>query len=82
MGRCVEIGSSLSVAFALLVGVGVAEEKELGPYDHQVAQNVAKLGSSSPTERAGAAEALGYLRAYTAEQALVQRLQDDSAALP
>ena len=49
-----------------------------GPYDRQVAQNVAKLGAESESVRAGAAEALGFLRAYTAEAALIARLADRS----
>lgn len=49
-----------------------------GPYDAQVAESVAKLRAGSPAVRAGAAEALGFLRAYSAEAALVERLADRS----
>ncbi|MHC4179970.1 MAG: HEAT repeat domain-containing protein, partial [Planctomycetota bacterium] len=49
-----------------------------GPYDAQVAESVARLRAGSPTVRAGAAEALGFLRAYSAEAALVERLADRS----
>ena len=49
-----------------------------GPYDRQVADGLAKLESDSPATRAGAAEALGFLRAYAAQQALVERLGDRS----
>ncbi|HUT78884.1 MAG TPA: HEAT repeat domain-containing protein, partial [Polyangia bacterium] len=43
-----------------------------------MAENVAKLGSDSADLRAAAAEALGFLRAYAAEQALLDRLGDPS----
>ncbi len=52
---------------------------EPGPFDHQVAENLAKLDSDSPTVRAGAIEALGFLRAYRAESQLIAALNDDSA---
>nr|MCU0873127.1 HEAT repeat domain-containing protein [Pirellulaceae bacterium] len=47
-----------------------------GPFDAQVAQNVAQLEDSSPAVRAWAAEALGFQRAYRAEAALLDRLRD------
>jgi len=50
------------------------------PYEHQVAQNAARLKSDSSTVRARAAEALGFLRAYAAEAALIERLRDDRSA--
>jgi len=55
-----------------------------GPYDLQVAEQVAKLQSQSDKARAGAAEALGYLRAYAAADALAEAPldnADDRAAL-
>jgi HEAT repeat protein len=57
----------------------VVAENSSGPYARQVAEQVAKLRSDSPQTRAGAAEALGFLRAYDAEQSLVERLGDRSA---
>ncbi len=50
-----------------------------GPYEKQVVQQMAKLQSDSEQTRAGAAEALGFLRAYDAEQSLIERLSDKSA---
>ncbi len=44
-----------------------------------MAENVAKLQSDSAAVRAGAAESLGFLRAYRAEQELVTALEDDAA---
>lgn len=50
-----------------------------GPYDRQVAENVAKLADDSQAVRVRAVEALGFLRAYRAEAALVARLADSAA---
>ena len=51
----------------------------LDPFARQVAEQSARLVSESPGTRAGAAEALGFLRAYSAETALIERLGDASA---
>ncbi|MHC4116914.1 MAG: HEAT repeat domain-containing protein [Planctomycetota bacterium] len=48
------------------------------PYDMQVAEQIAKLRSSSVDVRAGAAESLGFLRAYSAADSLVHALSDKS----
>jgi HEAT repeat protein len=53
-----------------------AREPVSGPYDAQVAENVARLGADSPLVRAAGAEALGFLRAYSAEGPLIERLDD------
>ena len=53
-----------------------ADELPLGPYDRQVAENVARLKADSPVLRAAGAEALGFLRAYSAEAALLDVLDD------
>ncbi len=53
-----------------------AQTQPTGPYRNQVADNLAKLADESSAVRAGAAEALGFLRAYSAETALIARLQD------
>ncbi|MBM3892332.1 MAG: hypothetical protein FJ388_24720, partial [Verrucomicrobia bacterium] len=47
-----------------------------GPYERQIAEHTAKLGDVLPIVRARAAEALGFLRAYAAEAALMARLND------
>jgi HEAT repeat protein len=49
------------------------------PYDIQVAERIDKLKSPLADIRAGAAEALGFLRAYSAADALVESLSDTSA---
>ncbi len=48
------------------------------PYDLNVADQLERLQSPSRAIRAGAAEALGYLRAYSAADALVTALKDDN----
>jgi HEAT repeat protein len=50
-----------------------------GPYDRQVAEHIARLADASAHVRLRAAEALGFLRAYRAEPALVAQLVDASA---
>lgn len=50
-----------------------------GPYERQIAEQVAKLDDPSPPARARAAEALGFLRAYAAQPALLTRLRDDAS---
>ena len=49
-----------------------------GPYALQVAEQTARLKSSSPSVRAGAAETLGFLRAYSSEPMLIDLLEDSS----
>ena len=51
----------------------------VGPYDLQVDANVQKLADGSPEVRARAVEALGFLRAYRAEESLIACLADDVA---
>ncbi|UCE50577.1 MAG: HEAT repeat domain-containing protein [Phycisphaerales bacterium] len=46
------------------------------PYARQVAEQTAILNSTSENARAGAVEALGFLRAYSAEQRLIEHLAD------
>ncbi len=50
-----------------------------GPYAQQVRQHLTALLDSKSQVRARAAEALGLLRAYEAEEALIERLGDPSA---
>jgi len=54
---------------------------ELNPYDLQVAEQIARLKDPSPRVRAGAAEALGYLRAFAAAEALADAAGDDEATV-
>lgn len=51
------------------------------PYDVQVDEQVSKLNAAAASVRAGAAESLGYLRAYGAGQALVATLKDGDAVV-
>jgi len=68
-----------SILFVLLAVVPAAVAQNVpGPFDRQVAEQVAKLHADSASVRAGAAEALGFLRAYAAESALIERLADPS----
>ena len=48
------------------------------PYDFQVTQQIDKLQSESPTVRAGAAEALGYLHEYAATDKLLALLRNNN----
>ncbi len=52
---------------------------EMNPYDSQVADKTEQLKTGTSKERALAAEALGYLRAYSSADALAEALGDDSA---
>jgi len=55
-----------------------AADQSLNPYDRQVAEQVSKLKASSPHQRSAAAEALGYLRAFSAAPALARAAGDES----
>jgi len=68
----------LLISSAVLAAPLPATAESAGPFDRQVAENLAKLGSESADLRAAAAEALGFLRAYAAEPALLARLDDPS----
>ena len=67
-----------AVGLASLAGV-VAGERQTGPYARQVADRIAELRADSPPVRARAAEGLGFLRAYAAEEPLIKSLKDASA---
>ncbi|MDP6546503.1 MAG: HEAT repeat domain-containing protein [Phycisphaerae bacterium] len=69
----------VAVLFVLApVGDSTAAQQSLNPYDRQVAEQVGKLKASSPHQRSAAAEALGYLRAFSSAPALVQAAGDTS----
>ncbi len=57
---------------------GIAAQQPTDPYTRQVAEQMATLNSTSERARAGAVEALGFLRAYSAEESLIERLGDRS----
>jgi len=67
-----------TVTFFLAGAPGSSGDEHRGPYDAQVAENAARLRADSAKVRARAAEALGFLRAYSAEEALIERLRDES----
>lgn len=73
------------VVFVAMVTIGTAASARgdaagaLGPYGQQVRENIAALADSNFQIRAKAAEALGLLRAYDAEEPLIERLGDQSA---
>jgi HEAT repeat protein len=71
------LGSLLVAAIETLPVVAQSRN----PYSAMVAEQVSKLESKAPTMRAGAAEALGFLRAYEAEGALVDSLGDRSPSV-
>ncbi|MHC4434653.1 MAG: HEAT repeat domain-containing protein, partial [Planctomycetota bacterium] len=62
-------------------GSAVAAKELPDPYARQVAEQIELLSSTSEHARAGAAEAIGFLRAYAAEQSLIERLGDSSPAV-
>ncbi|MDR3108781.1 MAG: HEAT repeat domain-containing protein, partial [Planctomycetaceae bacterium] len=49
------------------------------PFDNEMRAKIAVLQNGGQSERARAAEALGYMRAYKAENALIAALSDDVA---
>ena len=59
----------------------IAAQQGLNPYDRQVAEQVGKLKASSARERSAAAEALGYLRAFSAAPALARAAGDELPAV-
>lgn len=68
-----------TVLLALAIGPARAGAPTAGPYNRQVAEKTALLAARAPAIRARAAEALGFLRAYQAEDALIRALDDPAA---
>ena len=85
----IRAGSVLLLAFMSMAGItgGSAPNptgaagSEVNPFDRQVADQLRKLESASVNVRGGAAEALGYLRAYSVSDALVKALGDEAASV-
>ncbi len=72
---------TISIAAVVLLPLGqsaLSDDSSLGPYGRQVTEQLGRLQSKSPTDRAAAAEFLGFSRAHAAEKALVERLGDES----
>ncbi len=65
-------------ALAVLCAAAAGAEN---PFEAQVVDCLARLQSDDATVRAGAVEALGYLRAYTAGDALADLLEDTDAVV-
>jgi HEAT repeat protein len=65
--------------FVVLNLFAFSEAGTASPFDQQVGENLAKLKNDSAVVRAGAVEALGFLRAYRAEPQLIRALGDDSS---
>ena len=61
-----------------VAGRATAAAPGKNPYDGQIADRIASLRADSSKVRSGAAEALGYLRASSAADALAQALGDAS----
>jgi len=59
----------------------LAPDFKVNPYDRQVDAQIARLRADSPRLRAGAAEALGFLRAYRSADALVAALNDKATGV-
>jgi HEAT repeat protein len=73
------IAPALLLAMPASAGSYVTVGFDACPHDYQVRSLVAELGSAEAKVRAGAAEALGFLRAYGAGGALARALGDDDA---
>lgn len=65
-----------SIVIGLLLGSAASAQTPLNPFDQQVANQLQRLESAAAIERAAAAEALGFLRAHVAEDALIASLRD------
>ncbi|MHC4187100.1 MAG: HEAT repeat domain-containing protein, partial [Planctomycetota bacterium] len=59
-------------------GDGLDPKLKLNPFERQVTEQLEKLQSDSVYTRAGAAEAIGFLRAYSTADALSRALKDNS----
>ena len=72
--------AALAAGLCLFLSIrsGVAAGENLNPYDRQIAEQVGNLKANSPNVRSAAAEALGYLRAFSAAAALARATGDDS----
>ena len=58
-----------------------AQPSSVNPWQQQVTEQLNLLNSPDAGVRAGAAEALGYLRAYSAGPALLTLLDDDAQSV-
>ena len=70
--------SNALLVWLVVAGPLVGDELSRTPYASQVAEQVKRLHSESARRRAGAAEALGFLRAIGAQEVLTARLRDAS----
>lgn len=72
-GFCVELKTAEAQRAFL------APDFKVNPYERQIAEQIRKLQSRSTDVRAGASESLGFMRAYSAADALVRTMADESA---
>lgn len=68
------------VGLARIRAAFLADDFRMNPYDRQIAEQLARLESPDDKVHAGAAESLGFMRAYTAGSALAQTLTHDTVA--
>ncbi|MHC4110439.1 MAG: HEAT repeat domain-containing protein [Planctomycetota bacterium] len=71
--------SGQSLALSVRPRFNPVDDLEVNPYDRQVGEMIERLKSPHADVRAGAAEALGFMRAYTTADLLVKALGDDSS---
>ena len=71
----------LALLLAGCVAAGRAETPPANPYDRQVAELRQRLHAPDPATRAGAAEALGFLRGYAGAEDLASALGDGPAVV-
>jgi hypothetical protein len=58
-----------------IIAGAICAAGQMNPYDSQVAEKTEQLKTGTPKERALAAEALGYLRAYSATELGARQLR-------
>jgi len=80
---CCSAVAAFAILFAeaSILTAGPPVDPYLDPYRAQVADHTSRLDAERPDVRAGAAEALGFLRAYSAESPLIGRLHDPAPAV-
>jgi HEAT repeat protein len=70
---------ALSLTVPIDLRAATSQNFDADPHSLQVRQQIGKLKSPEENARAAAAEALGFLRAYQAADALAAALHDTSA---
>ena len=78
-GLVLLLAASFQITRAGAAASRLEASADANPYALQVAEQIARLKADKPEERAAAAEALGYLRAYSAAEELESVLEDRHA---